>query len=257
MSTDDHTTPPTPSAHSSSGSGSGIPVGFKILVGVAGTGLLASIAAFALLTLASPSGPPSSPTGDAGEGSAAFPLSPPAPFDAFADLSVPEFTLTDHTEATVDESLLDGSVTVMDFFFTSCLLACPGMTAAMSRVADELSDTPVQFASVSVDGETDTPERLRAYAETNEIDLSRWTLMTGPQESVKAMLESGLGMTIRVDPTTQFDVIGGGKTDNVIHPTRLILVGPDRRVAYAASYTRQDEIELLVERARELAAGLE
>ncbi|MEM1185452.1 MAG: SCO family protein [Planctomycetota bacterium] len=222
------------------------PAAFKVLTLVAITGFIASLGAFVLV---------SSLRGQrATSNSGLSAPEVPQPQD-FASLRVPEFEFTDHNGSTADQALFENQVTILDFFFTSCPLACPGMTAKMKGLAKTLDGLPIRFVSVSVDGATDTPERLRDYAAKNELDLDRWTLLTGSQEGVQAMLEEGLGMTIRVDDTNRFPVEGGGETLNVIHPTRLLLIRPDRGVEYAASYTRQNEIELLVERARALADG--
>jgi len=227
-----------------------MPPAFRFALVLATTGAIAAAAALLFVGAMRSNRPASPPGGAPGTDSSA--ANPPAPPEAFDGMRVPAFALTDHTGAPIDESALDGAVTVLDFFFTSCPLACPGMTARMKFIAEALEGTPVRLASISVDGATDTPERLRAYAETNGLDLSRWTLMTGPQDGVRAVLEGGLNWTIRVDESMRIPVEGGGETTNVIHPTRLALVGPDRSVDYAASFTRQDEIELLIDRARAL-----
>lgn len=229
------------------------PKPFRILAMVAITGLVAATGALALMAWQRASSSPDAAGGaplSGGQGE----VTPP---DVFAGFSVPAFEFVDQNGERIDQSALDGRVTVVDFFFTSCPLACPGMTARMKVVAERLEGTPVRFLSVSVDGATDTPERLRAYAETNGLDLSRWTLATGPQADVRSLLENGFGQTIRVDETRRFPVEGGGETSNVVHPVRLWLVGPDRGVEYGALYTRQDEVELLIERAGALVAAAE
>lgn len=219
---------------------------FKILVLIGLTGLVAAGAALGLVYVIQPKGGP----GVTGGPDQNQPTEP----EVFESFSVPEFAMTDHTGEPAGSALLDGSVTVMDFFFTNCPLACPGMTREMKKIAEALQGTPVRFVSVSVDGATDTPERLRAYADENELDLSRWTLLTASQDEVRELLEEGFGQTIRVDESMRIPVADGVETLNVIHPVRLWLVGADRRVDYGALYTRQDEVELLIERAKALAA---
>jgi protein SCO1/2 len=223
------------------GEQSGMPTPLKALILLAVTGLAACIAALVLLlTFQGPANPPTT-------------NAPPS--SSFAGLSVEPFSFIDQDGTPATEGTFDDQVTILQFFFTSCPLACPGMTAAMMQVDDALADTDVRFAGISVDGATDAPERLRAYAEQYGMDPERWTLMTGPQDEVRALLENGLGLTIRVDETFEIELDDGGVTRNVIHPTRLLLIAPDRSLAFAASYTRQDEIELLIERARELVVA--
>ncbi len=217
------------------------PPAFKAIVLVAITGLIASVAALGFLVSRSRLPPPADPTQES----------------FYEGFEVKPFAFTDQDGEPVTEAVFEGEVTVLEFFFTSCPLACPGMTAAMMDIADRLDDTPVRFAGISVDGETDTPEVLRAYMERYGMDPAEWTLMTAPQDEVRELLEEGLGLTLKSDASMTIPIPSGGTTLNVNHPTRLLLIGPDRSLVYAASYTRDEEIDLLVERARGVAASLD
>jgi len=46
--------------------------------------------------------------------------------------------------------IADGRVTIVDFIFTNCPFACPGMTGQMLRLQDKLAGTGARFLSVSV-----------------------------------------------------------------------------------------------------------
>lgn len=217
------------------------PPAFRAIVLVAITGFLASVAALFWLVPRSALPPTADPTDES----------------FYEGFEVKPFAFTDQDGEPATEAVFDGEVTVLEFFFTSCPLACPGMTGRMMEIAERLDDTRVRFAGISVDGATDTPERLRAYMEQYAMDPAEWTLMTAPQDEVRALLEDGLGLTIRIDDSMAIPLEGGGSTMNVNHPTRLLLIGPDRSLVYAASYTRDEEVDLLVERARSMAAQLD
>ena len=45
----------------------------------------------------------------------------------------------------------------------------------------------VRFLLVSFDSERDTPAVLREFAQKNELDLSRWTLLTGSEPDVREL----------------------------------------------------------------------
>ena len=51
----------------------------------------------------------------------------PLPF--FDDAAFPDFEGVSQSNRPVDASMLDGQVTVVDFFFTHCPLVCPLMTS--------------------------------------------------------------------------------------------------------------------------------
>ncbi|MEO0483166.1 MAG: SCO family protein [Planctomycetota bacterium] len=172
-------------------------------------------------------------------------------------LRIPEFALMDQDGNEVDESVLDGEVTIVDFIFTNCPFACPGLGAAMSRLHSELEGTGVRFASFSVDSERDTPERLRAYAQESLglTGFDRWEFFTGDSEQINRIVGEHLKFNIQIDETRTIELKDGGEMFNIAHPTRLFLIGPDRRVLSLASFSSVGEVNAMRDRARALAAA--
>ncbi len=173
----------------------------------------------------------------------------PSTDNPYADFYLPEFELTDRNGRPITHAELDGRYTVVDFFFTSCPLWCPGMTAAMARVQQETEGTEARLLSISIDGEVDTPQVIDRYARDYGANPARWKFATGDPEFVAGMVREGLRFDIGdegIDPKT------GGR--NINHPTRLILVGPDRRVVGLFRYDDPDEVDALIGRLRELAS---
>ena len=177
-------------------------------------------------------------------------------------LVMPAFALVDQDGAPIDAGVLDGGVTVVDFFFTSCPLYCPGMTAAMRRVQEATADVRgadgtagVRLLSISIDGEHDTPEVIRAYAAGFGADFSRWVFATGPREAVWGMLREGLTLHVGEDEGMPITRPDGSGALNIDHPTRLLLVGPDRRVLGLFAYDDGAAVTRLIDEARALAGG--
>ena len=86
--------------------------------------------------------------------------------------------------------LLKGKVVVINSFFSSCKDSCPLMAGALAKVQDWLGDrlgTQAYLISISVDPETDTPERLKAYAERFKAKPG-WFFLTGKKENVSLAL---------------------------------------------------------------------
>lgn len=177
------------------------------------------------------------------------------PDHAALGLSIPEFTLTDQDGQPRTQALLDGQATIVDFIFTHCPFACPIMTLSMGDLHRELAGTGVRFASISVDPARDTPERLREYGSNAGADFSRWTFLTGDYATVERIVMDSLKFALQPDPTRTIPLPGGGTMENITHPTRLILVGPDRRVLGFYDPNREDEMALLKARAKAAAAA--
>ena len=83
---------------------------------------------------------------------------------------------------------LRGKVLVMVMIYTSCKAACPRLVADMrnieKKVPAELKDK-VQYVLVSIDPETDTPERLKAFAKENQMDNEQWLFLRSNDEQTR------------------------------------------------------------------------
>lgn len=221
------------------------PKAFKILVALTVAGLAVCVVAMLVVLLAG------SNRNDVVDDAAA------ARAAALAELRVPEFNLTDQDGEPIDTSVLDGHITVLDFIFTNCPTACPGMTAAMARVQRETQGTGLRLLSISVDGEHDTPERLRSYAGMFKADFDRWTLATGDPDVVWPLVQDGLNFALDRDTSLMVTRHDGTQTPLIVHPTKLILVGPDRRIIDLFSYDDPAAVDALIERAKAETAKLD
>ncbi|MBO6738717.1 MAG: SCO family protein [Phycisphaerales bacterium] len=163
----------------------------------------------------------------------------------YSSLYIPSFTLVDRNGEEFDESFLDGKYTVVDFFYTSCPLICPAMTATMREIQDATSDTELQLLSVSIDPEVDTPEVMDRYAGGFQAQPERWKFGRGTEEMTQILL---MGVGFELDALELRD--GFRYID---HPGSLLLVGPDRHVIKLYRYSDADEVRALIEKARELA----
>jgi protein SCO1 len=90
---------------------------------------------------------------------------------------------------------------------TICRDNGPAIVAEMTWVEKHLPPDEVnrvRFAFFSFDGEADTPERLRLYAESHDLDLNRWTLLRGDDDAVRE-LAVALDARFRGDELNRFD----------------------------------------------------
>jgi protein SCO1/2 len=86
--------------------------------------------------------------------------------------------------------LIKGRTVVIIPFFTTCTSVCPPMNRNMEKIQEALGDRlgkQVFLISISVDPVTDTPERLKAYAEKFHAKPG-WSFITGKKENVDLAL---------------------------------------------------------------------
>ena len=87
------------------------------------------------------------------------------------------------------DDLIKDKIFVISFLFTSCKDICPLATARLAELQEKLGDSmgrDVFFYSISIDPETDTPERLKQYADTFRAGPG-WLFLTGKPEDIHAI----------------------------------------------------------------------
>lgn len=110
----------------------------------------------------------------------------------------PAFALTDQSGRLVRSADLRGQALAVSFIFTTCVEACPIVTAQLVRVQTQARAAGLaprlRFVSITVDPVTDTPERLREYAKAYRADLASWHFLTGPPEQIGRLMQAlGVG----------------------------------------------------------------
>ena len=173
----------------------------------------------------------------------------PADNNPYAGFRVGDFDLIDRDGEPVDETLFNGEVTVLTFFFTSCNGPCPAIARVMKGLQDRTADgagAPLRFASISVDGGRDTPEVISAFADAYGARRSRWSFMTGDPGAVRDLVRESIGCELREEYGVQVEDPSGAMMNNILHPTRLLLVGPDRRLIGVYAFNDAERVEALV-----------
>lgn len=132
---------------------------------------------------------------------------------------VPDFNLTERGGTDVNLAQLRGKIWIADFIYTSCTDTCPLQTAAMAKLQKEFAaNLNVQFVSVSVDPERDTPQVLSAYADKHDADRRRWYFLTGQRDEVIKLMRDGFHLSVAALPDS-------GQGNGIIpHSSRFVLV---------------------------------
>jgi protein SCO1/2 len=87
------------------------------------------------------------------------------------------------------DDLIKDKVFVVNFLFTTCRDFCPLAAARLSELQEKLGEAmgrDIFFYSISIDPETDTPERLKEYARTFQAGPG-WLFLTGKPEDIRAI----------------------------------------------------------------------
>jgi protein SCO1/2 len=98
-----------------------------------------------------------------------------------------EFSYTDSDGANVTLSNTNGKARLLYFFFATCPDVCPPTTFLMSQVQDVLKEDgvfgdKVEFLSVTIDPNHDTPEVLKEYAKRFNADPNGWKFLRGDEK---------------------------------------------------------------------------
>lgn len=112
-------------------------------------------------------------------------------------------------------------ITIVQFFYSHDKILVPKMTAAMSRLAKayEKNDL-IQFVSVTVDPDRDTPQALAKYAVQYGGGNSKWRFYTGNQDSILILAQRRLLVNAAKLPTE-------GK---FIFSDKVVLLDPLKRI---------------------------
>lgn len=175
------------------------------------------------------------------------------PDPRMAGLAVPAFRMTDQEGREQTEAMLDGRITVLDFIFTNCPFACPTMTREMHGLSERLKGTDVRFLSISVDPQRDTPARLKEFAQAHGADTGRWTFLTGDEATVKRIVFDSLEFALEAEDDRPITLPDGSTMNNIVHPTKLMLIGPDRGVIGFFDPNSDEDMQMLEIKAKTAA----
>jgi protein SCO1 len=152
---------------------------------------------------------------------------------------ISDFSFTNQNGQKISDKDLVGKVHVANFIFTTCNSICPKMTNHMKIVAEEFkNDSDAVLLSFSVTPWIDDVDRLKAYAEENNIQSSNWHLLTGSRGRIYELArqsyfaEESLGFT---RDSTEF-----------LHTEHFILVDGTKRIRGIYNGTLRLEITQLV-----------
>ena len=155
--------------------------------------------------------------------------------------AVPSFVLFDQAGRVVDSARFRGKQVMLNFIYSRCPVAnmCPLSTAKMvqtQKLARQAGVPNIEFVSVTLDPDYDTPGVLRDYADARGIDTSNFSFLTGPVPAIRDLL-------------TQFGVIAVFKDGVLNHTLATLLIDEKGRIRWRADGSEWEPKEF-VERMR-------
>jgi len=180
-------------------------------------------------------------------------FAPPQPGDAGVSLKVdappipdaqmPQFSLTTQDGNPFTRDDLADRAWVVDFVFTHCAGPCPLMTEKMASLEKQLPNPNIRFLSFSVDPDRDTPPVLKDYAKQHNADLSRWTFLTGSDQTIQSIARALLMPVEHTDDK-----------DRIIHTAKFLLTDANGKMRGFYYFRDDDAIKKLIADANRLAA---
>ncbi|MBI2516644.1 MAG: SCO family protein [Opitutae bacterium] len=149
----------------------------------------------------------------------------------------PDFTLLDQEGRTITAGHFRGKQVMLNFIFTRCPIAtmCPAATQhmmALQAAAKQAGIANVEFVSISLDPEYDTPGVLKEYAEARGIDTANFTFLTGPDTAVRQLL-------------AQLGILREFEGDTIKHTLATLLLNEQGRIIHRVDGSTWDVQEFL------------
>jgi protein SCO1 len=165
----------------------------------------------------------------------------------FGDVKLPvlsyvrPFSFINQEGQPVTEKAVDGKVYVAEFFFTTCRGVCPKMNKNMKKVYDLYSkENEFLILSHTVDPDTDSVGRMKAYADSLGAKADKWLFLTGSKNNlydaarVSYLLDDPKNNSVEIE-------------DQFLHTQYVALVDRKGRVRKIYDGLKKDEINELTE----------
>lgn len=147
--------------------------------------------------------------------------------------TIPSFSFLDQNGKVIDENLVNGKIYIANFFFTTCPSICPKMTRCFKIIQDSIANMQhVEIVSFSVMPWVDSVNKLKVYGEQNNINPTKWHLLTGDKSIIYALGRA----SFFADNNKLSD------TSSFIHTDKMYLIDNQNRIRGVYNATKVDDI---------------
>ena len=150
---------------------------------------------------------------------------------------ISDFKLKNQNGKEITQANYKDKIYVADFFFTTCQDICPVMTKNMYQLQEELkNDNQILLLSHTVIPEVDTVEQLKEYAVENNVDDSKWNLVTGDKKQIYELARKSY-LAVEDSNYSQYDMI---------HTENFMLIDKERQIRGFYDGTNSEDINRLL-----------
>jgi len=158
------------------------------------------------------------------------------------------FELTRADGKRIDQSALDGKVSIVHFFFTECSGVCPKTQPNIAWLLTQIpGNESLQVLSHSVKPEADSLSALTKYASMHHITDARWNLLTGSRSEIEHV--AGDYYYANLNDGRSYGV------SDLAHTETLYLIDQHRMIRGIYNGTLRLDVERLRDDARQLLSG--
>jgi len=161
--------------------------------------------------------------------------------------TIAPFSFIDQHGETMTNKNVEGKIYVANFFFTTCAGICPRMMNNLKKVQKAFqNDKGVMILSHSVLPETDSAQRLNAYAKRFDIGYN-WFLLTGNKDAIYKIARQ----SYFADEETGYNK----SSKEFLHTENCILIDKMGRIRGVYNATLELEMNKLIQHIRMLQQG--
>ena len=124
----------------------------------------------------------------------------------------------------------EGAPIVMGFIYTHCPDICSFITANVQNVYKQMEEPGnVQFVLITFDPKRDTPEVLKKYAQSFEMDHEPFQFLTADSSTIASFMDR---VSVRVNESYSKDLENGERMYFLNHSDKILLIDEDSRLIF-------------------------
>lgn len=147
------------------------------------------------------------------------------------DYSDSSFELTNQNGETVTfPDDFEGAPLVMGFIYTNCPDICSFITANVRDVYSEMENPgDVQFALVTFDPQRDTPDVLKSYAQSFEMDKEPFQFLTSDSSTIASFMDR---VNVRTQESYSQEAENGERMYFINHSDKILLINENSELIF-------------------------
>lgn len=152
---------------------------------------------------------------------------------------VAPFSMTNQDGKPFTNEDVKGKVSVVNFFFTTCLSVCPRMNNNLKPVYEAYrNDSGFMMLSFTCYPARDSAAQLRHYADSMKVDTRKWVFLTGRKDSLYRLARNSYAID---DPKNFVQ----NPDDDFMHTQFVALVNRNGEVVHIYDGIKPSEMEQL------------